>query len=213
MMFKDRVDAGRRLADALSGHSEEGAIVLALPRGGVPVAAEVARALGAPLDLVMVRKIGAPGHPEYGIGAVVDGKDPQIVIDAATARMAGADGAYLEDTKRRELAEIERRRRVYLGDRPPLDVAGHTVIVVDDGVATGSTAKAALRALKKAGAARRILAVPVAPIEAVEALREEADEVVALTTPYPFHAVGLYYEDFDQTTDEEVVAALAGARG
>ncbi|MGJ3263396.1 MAG: phosphoribosyltransferase [Salinarimonas sp.] len=213
MMFKDRTDAGRRLAQALAAHAGEGTIVLALPRGGVPVAAEVARALGAPLDLVMVRKIGAPGHAEYGIGAVVDGRDPQVVIDEETARMAGADAAYLEDTKSRELAEIERRRRAYLGDREPLDVAGRTVIVVDDGVATGSTAKAALRALKKAGAARRILAVPVAPIETVEALRAEADEVVALTTPYPFHAVGLYYEDFDQTTDEEVVAALEAARG
>ncbi|WP_043539378.1 phosphoribosyltransferase [Salinarimonas rosea] len=213
MMFKDRTEAGRRLAEALAAHRGEATIVLALPRGGVPVAAEVARALGAPLDLVMVRKIGAPGHPEYGIGAVVDGADPQVVVDAATARMAGADATYLEETKSRELAEIERRRRAYLGDRRPLDVAGRTVIVVDDGVATGSTATAALRALKKAGAARRILAVPVAPIETVEALREEADEVVALTTPYPFHAVGLYYEDFDQTTDEEVVAALEGARG
>lgn len=209
MMFRDRTEAGRRLAQALSPHKGEGTIVLALPRGGVPVAVEVADALDAPLDLVMVRKIGAPGHSEYGIGAVVDGADPQIVIDEHTARMAGADAAYLEDTKSRELAEIERRRRAYLGDRAPLDVAGKTVIVVDDGVATGSTAKAALRALKKAGAARRILAVPVAPIETVEALREEADEVVALTTPYPFHAVGLYYENFDQTTDAEVVEALS----
>lgn len=209
MMFRDRTEAGRRLAQALLPHNSEGTIVLALPRGGVPVAVEVAEALGAPLDLVMVRKIGAPGHSEYGIGAVVDGADPQVVIDEATARMAGADAAYLEETKTRELAEIERRRRAYLGDRPPLDVRGKTVIVVDDGVATGSTAKAALRALGKAGAARRILAVPVAPIETVEALREEADEVVALTTPYPFHAVGLYYENFDQTTDAEVVEALS----
>lgn len=209
MMFRDRTEAGRRLAQALAPHKGEGTIVLALPRGGVPVAVEVADALGAPLDLVMVRKIGAPGHSEYGIGAVVDGADPQVVIDEATARMAGADAAYLEETKTRELAEIERRRRAYLGDRAPLDVRGKTVIVVDDGVATGSTAKAALRALGKAGAARRILAVPVAPIETVEALREEADEVVALTTPYPFHAVGLYYENFDQTTDAEVVEALS----
>ncbi|WP_372425177.1 phosphoribosyltransferase [Salinarimonas chemoclinalis] len=213
MMFEDRTDAGRRLAQALAAHAGEGTIVLALPRGGVPVAAEVARALRAPLDLVMVRKIGAPGHPEYGIGAVVDGAEPQIVVDEAAARLAGADDAYLADAMRRELAEIERRRRAYLGDRRPLDVAGRTVVVVDDGAATGSTAKAALRALKKAGAARRILAVPVAPIETVEALRTEADEVVALTTPYPFHAVGLSYEDFDQTTDEEVVAALEGVRG
>jgi len=213
MMFKDRIQAGRRLAGALAHHAGEGTIVLALPRGGVPVAAEVADALGAPLDLVMVRKIGAPGHPEYGIGALVDGKDPQVVIDEATARMAGADVAYLEETKTRELAEIERRRRAYLGDRTPLDVAGRTVIVVDDGIATGSTAKAALLALKKAGAARCILAVPVAPVETVEALRALADEVVVLATPYPFHAVGLYYQDFDQTTDEEVVEALRRAKG
>jgi putative phosphoribosyl transferase len=211
MMFKDRIEAGRRLAEALAHHKGEGTIVLALPRGGVPVAAQVAEALAAPLDLVMVRKIGAPGHPEYGIGAVVDGKDPQVVVDEETARMAGADAAYLEETKNRELAEIERRRRAYLGDRAPLDVTGRTVIVVDDGIATGSTAKAALLALKKAGAARRILAVPVAPIETVEALRGLADEVVALSTPYPFHAVGLYYQNFDQTTDEEVVEALRRA--
>lgn len=208
MMFEDRIDAGRRLAAALAHHAGEGAIVLALPRGGVPVAAEVADALGAPLDLVMVRKIGAPGHPEYGIGALVDGKDPQVVIDEAAARMAGADAAYLAETKARALAEIERRRRVYLGGRPPLAVAGRTVIVVDDGIATGSTAKAALQALRKAGAARLVLAVPVAPIETVEALRPLADEIVVLATPYPFHAVGLSYESFDQTTDEEVVAAL-----
>lgn len=212
MMFENRIEAGRRLAGALSHHRGEGTIVLALPRGGVPVAAEVADALGAPLDLVMVRKIGAPGHPEYGIGALVDGKDPQVVVDEAAARMAGADAAYLEATKARELAEIERRRRAYLGENAPLDPAGKTVIVVDDGIATGSTAKAALKALKKAGAARLVLAVPVAPIETVEALRELADEVVALTTPYPFHAVGLYYQDFDQTTDEEVVEALRRAR-
>lgn len=211
-MFENRSQAGRRLAEALVDRRGEGTIVLALPRGGVPVAAEVADALDAPLDLVMVRKIGAPGHPEYGIGAIVDGNDPQIVVDEATARMAGADAAYLEDAKRRELAEIERRRRAYLGDRPPLDVAGRTVVVVDDGIATGSTAKAALLALKKAGAARLVLAVPVAPIETVEALRAHADEIVALATPSPFHAVGLHYQDFDQTTDEEVVEALARAR-
>lgn len=211
MFYRNRQEAGRRLADALSAHAGSRPIVLALPRGGVPVAAEVAAALQAPLDLVMVRKIGAPSHPEYGIGAIVDGHAPQIVIDAAAAGMAGATPAYLEETKRLALAEIERRRAVYCGDKPPPDVSGRTVVVVDDGMATGATAKAAVRALKAAGAGRIVLAVPVAPIQTVEALREEADEVVVPTTPYPFQAVGLYYDDFTQTTDEEVVAALRRA--
>jgi putative phosphoribosyl transferase len=209
-LFDDRRDAGRQLAEAACDYAADDPIVLALPRGGVPVAYEVATALGAPMDLLFVRKIGAPGHPEYGIGAVVDGDHPQVVLNDV-ARQLGIPAAYIEQQKRRELQEIERRRRAYLGDREPLGLKGRTVIVVDDGIATGGTVRASLRALRGAEAGRLILTVPVAAADTIESLRSEADEILCLATPEPFYAVGLYYRDFDQTSDEEVVRLLDAA--
>ncbi len=212
-VFADRRDAGRRLAAALRGYARENPLVLALPRGGVPVGYEVARELGAPLDLVFVRKIGAPAQPELGLGAVVDGDDPQLVVNEDVVREVRPPPGYVEAEARRQLAEIERRRQLYRGGRPPEPVANRTVIVVDDGIATGGTVRAVLRALARLGPRRRILAVPVAPRETVEALRAEADDVVCLAMPEPFYAVGAHYDDFAQTEDRDVIELLAMARG
>ena len=212
-IFADRRDAGRKLAPALMRYADEDPVVLALPRGGVPVAHEVAAALGAPLDLLFVRKIGAPGHPELGLGAVVDGADPQVVLNPAVERQVEPPPGYVERETDRELAEIERRRRAYLGERPPVPVRDRTVIVVDDGVATGGTVRAALQGLARAGARRVILAAPVGPEDVLDSLLESADEVICLATPEPFYAVGLWYGDFAQTTDREVVELLTAARG
>jgi putative phosphoribosyl transferase len=209
--FLDRREAGRRLAEELVGRDWRDPVVLALPRGGVPVGFEVAKALQAPLDILLVRKIGAPGHPEFGIGAVVDGKDPQVVINEDAALILGPSSDYLEAEKKRQLEEIERRRKQYVGGRAAEPTEGRTAIVVDDGIATGSTVKVALKALRRSGAERVVVAVPVAPQSAVEALREEADEVVCLSTPEPFRAVSLHYVDFEQTTDEEVIQLLKAA--
>jgi putative phosphoribosyl transferase len=183
-------------------------LVLALPRGGVPVAFEVAQALDADLDLLMVRKIGAPGHEEFGIGAVVDGADPQVVLNEEAMRALAPSPEYIRAELRRQLIEIDRRRQAYQGKREPIPVAGRTVIVVDEGIATGGTMLAALRGIRKNHPARLVLAVPVAPREAISALRGECDEIVCLATPDPFHAVGLHYRDFRQTSDAEVVALL-----
>ena len=210
-MFDDRRDAGRQLAQAARRYAVEDPIVLALPRGGVPVAYEVAKALAAPLDLLFVRKIGAPGHAEYGIGAVVDGDNPQLVLNEVAVQL-GIPDAYIEQQKRRELEEIERRRRAYLGDREPLAVRKRTVMIVDDGIATGGTVRASLLAMRRAEARRLILAVPVAAADTIESLRTEADEILCLATPEPFYAVGLHYRDFTQTTDQEVVRLLAEAQ-
>ncbi|KAH7716748.1 hypothetical protein AAVH_15841 [Aphelenchoides avenae] len=162
-LFTDRREAGRKLAERLQHLKSEKPVVLALPRGGVPLAYEVAKVLEAPLDLLMVRKIGAPGHEEYGVGAVVDGASPQMVLNEEAVRMLHISREYLENTKRRELDEIVRRRAKYLKGHPPIPVEGRTCIVVDDGIATGYTARAALESLKQSGAKRAILAVPVAP--------------------------------------------------
>jgi putative phosphoribosyl transferase len=182
-----------------------------LPRGGVPVGFEIARALRAPLDLLMVRKLGAPGNPEFAIGAVVDGADPQIVLNPeAIAALAPGD-AYIARERRRQLAELERRRSAYLTDRARPPIAGRTVIIVDDGIATGATMIAAIRGARKAGAARLILAVPVAPREVIGALQALCDDVVVLAVPEGFGSVGQHYRDFSQTSDEEVVRLLAAA--
>jgi len=209
--FLDRREAGRQLGKELAKTDWRDPVVLALPRGGVPVGFEVAKELHAPLDVLLVRKIGAPGHPEFAIGAVVDGKDPQLVVNEEAALILGPSSDYLEAEKKRQLVEIERRRERYLGARAPVPIEGRTAIVVDDGIATGSTVKVALKALRRSDADRVVLAVPVAPRSTIEALRDEADEVVCLSTPEPFHAVGLHYVDFEQTSDEDVIQLLKAA--
>jgi putative phosphoribosyl transferase len=211
-LFRDRLDAGRQLATALEPYRQDRPIVLALPRGGVPVGFEVAKALAAPLDVLLVRKIGAPGHEELALGAVVDGEDPQLVLNEDVVRAVAPRPGYIEAEMRRQLAEIERRRQHYSGDRPPLSVKGRVAIVVDDGIATGATVKAALRGLSHHDPARLVLAVPVAPADSLAELRPECDDVVCLATPDPFYAVGPHYRDFRQTTDDEVVRLLAEAR-
>jgi len=210
--FADRTEAGRALAQRLvEAALVPPLVVLALPRGGVPVAAEVARTLGAPLDLLLVRKIGAPWQPELAVAALVDGDPPDIVVDETTSRMCGVDREYIDKQARLEMREIERRRRIYLAGRAPVPVAGATVIVIDDGVATGTTIRAAMKALRRRHPARLVLAVPVAPADTVAELRAEADEVICLAQPEPFHAIGLHYGDFHQVSDDEVLAALREA--
>src|SRR5204863_7101564 len=210
-LFRNRRDAGRRLAVALAPYRESRPIVLALPRGGVPVGFEIAKALAAPLDVLLVRKIGAPGHEELGLGAVVDGHDPQLVLNEDLVRTVAPPPGYIEAEEQRQLAEIERRRRPYVGNRTPVAVEGRIVIVVDDGIATGATVKAALRGLARNRPARLVLAVPVAPADSLEELSAECDEVVCLATTNPFYAVGPHYRDFRQTEDAEVVRLLEEA--
>lgn len=208
--FASRRAAGRELAEAVKALDLENPVVLALPRGGVPVGYEVAKALDAPLDILMVRKIGAPGNAEYGIGALIDGASPQMVIDERAARMAGASQDFIDSQVRRELAEIERRRTLYRTG-PPVALEGRNVVVVDDGIATGSTVRAALDGLARARPARIVLAVPLAPAETLSGMRAMCDALVCLHTPAPFHAVGLHYQDFRQTEDAEVIHLLATA--
>ena len=209
--FVDRRDAGRQLARRVAALKLDHPIVYALPRGGVPVAAEIAAVLGAPLDLVLVRKIGAPMQPELAVGAVVDGESPELVINHDIARLTGATQEYIDAACARELAEIERRRMRYLPDRPRPDPKDRTAIVVDDGIATGATAIAALHALKKRGARRLVVAVPVAPPDTVARLAREADEVVCLLEPVDFWGISSFYADFHQLEDEEVTRALEAA--
>jgi putative phosphoribosyl transferase len=209
MPFANRTDAGRRLAQALLRYKPERAVVLALPRGGVPVAAEVAVALNAPLDLVLVRKIGVPMQPELAMGAVVDGASPLVVRNNEVIMLAGVDDADFKAVCDAELAEIERRRKRYLGGRPPIEVAGRIAIVIDDGIATGATTRAALRATRARKPKKLILAVPVAPTESLAAMQDEADEVVCLEDYESFGAIGYFYSDFRQTSDQEVTDTLA----
>ena len=209
MPFADRTDAGRKLAQALAAYKDQHVVVLALPRGGVPVAAEVAEALHAPLDLVLVRKIGVPMQPELAMGAVVDGATPLIVRNEEVIQLAGIEEAEFKMVCSRELDEIERRRQRYLGGRARIEVAGRIAVVVDDGIATGATTRAALRATRARKPKKLILAVPVAPTESLPAMKAEADEVVCLEDYESFGAIGYYYSDFRQTSDEEVIDTLA----
>ena len=210
-IFESRAEAGRQLAEELARLPLDRPVIFALPRGGVPVAVEVARRLRAPLDLVFVRKIGAPGHPEVALGALVDGDRPQTVMNESVRKHLGADSAFLDRARARELAELNRRRAAYLGQRPPVDPSGRTAVVVDDGMATGATMKAALIALKQKGAARTCVAVPVAPESTLEEIGAEADMVVCLDPVRAFLGVGAHYMDFHQLTDAETIGLLRQA--
>jgi predicted phosphoribosyltransferase len=202
-LFPDRTEAGRLLAARLEKYAgKPDVIVLALPRGGVPVAYEVARALHAPLDVFVVRKLGIPGHEELAMGAVATG-GVRVLNDQAV-RGLSIPNYVIDAVADWELRELERRERVYRGDRPPPEVRGKTVILVDDGLATGSTMLAAVRAMRQHGPARIVVAAPVASPDTCELLKGSVDEVVCAATPEPFYAVGLWYRDFSQTTDEEV---------
>jgi predicted phosphoribosyltransferase len=209
MPFKDRVDAGRKLAALLASYKDQQPVILALPRGGVPVAAEVAAALDAPLDLILVRKIGVPFQPELAMGAVVDGDAPTIVRNESVIRLAGISEAEFNATCDSELAEIDRRRRRYLGGRDPVEVNGRITIVVDDGIATGATTRAALRATRLRRPKKLVLAVPVAPTESIDMMRQEADDVIYIEDHEDLGAIGFYYSNFRQISDEEVIETLA----
>lgn len=206
--FTDRNEAGELLAKALLNSGVSDPIVLAMPRGGVPVAAKIADALDAPLDLVFVRKIGAPGQPELALGAVVDGDKPQIVINDDVAKAFRVKDAQVREMAGPLFEEIEHRRKSYLAGHVPLPVAGKSVILVDDGIATGASMKAAIEALRAREVKQITVAVPVAPADALEELNSLADEVVCLQCPEPFFAVGAAYRHFPQTSDQEVVALM-----
>jgi putative phosphoribosyl transferase len=209
MQFLDRRDAGRRLATELMSLAEEHPVIVALPRGGVPVAFEVARALGAPLDILAVRKLGAPGNPELGVGAVAE--DGTGVLDPRSAGLLGVTGTALDARLERESLELRRRVEHYRDGRSPIPVKDRTVIIVDDGLATGLSDLAAVRALRKAGASRIVVAVPVGSSESVSMLAMEADRVICLTVPQHLHGVGVWYRDFTPVSDAEVLALLAEA--
>jgi putative phosphoribosyl transferase len=210
--FSDRAQAGKLLGRRLLALQLPGpVVVLALPRGGVPVAAEVACALHAPLDLLLVRKIGAPRQPELALAALVEGDPPDIVVDEEVRRGVSHAGSYIEAQARVQLREIERQRQAYLRGRAPIEVQGSTVVLVDDGIATGTTVRAALRALRRRRPARLVLAVPVAPGDTLRALAAEVDQLVCLVQPHPFFAVGEHYLRFGQVQDDEVIAALGAA--
>ena len=206
-MFRDREDAGRQLAEALQDLAGQDVVVLGIPRGGVEVAAKVAEGLGAPLEVIIPRKVGAPGNPELGLGAVADDVE---VLDERLIRALGVTRDYLDQEIAAQRDEIRRRQAAYRKGRAEIPLEGKVAVVVDDGVATGGTAAAALRSARSRGAARVILAVPVAPMEAVHRLAADADEVRVLASPEPFYAVGQWYQDFPQTSDQEVVDLLGG---
>ncbi len=211
-LFVDRHDAGRRLAERIAAiRLDTPAAVLALPRGGVPVGAEVARRLGVELDVFVVRKLGAPGDPELAVGAIASGG--VSVYNRGLLAQLGLQETDLEPIRRRESAELLRREQAYRAGRPPLTVAGRTAILVDDGIATGATMEAAVRAVRALGPAEVVVAVPTAAADAVEHLETLADRVVALSVPEPYLAVGAWYESFEQLSDADVKAELAGAYG
>lgn len=211
MLFRDRAEAGRHLLSRLGAYQgRPDVLVLGLPRGGIPVAYEVARGLGAPLDVFVVRKLGVPGQEELAMGAIATGGVRIVnrdVVDALHIPPDVVDRAAAEEAR-----ELERREQSYRGERPKPQVAGKTVILVDDGLATGSTMRAAVAALRQQGPARIVVAVPVAAPSTCQELRREVDEIVCFATPEPFMAVGRFYDDFAQTTDEEVTGLLASAR-
>lgn len=209
--FRDRNHAGQELAEALLHLTSQQPLVLALPRGGVPVAFEVASLLKAQLDLVLVRKIGAPGNEELALGAVIDGADPQWVVNQELLRQLNPPPSWFHEEMQRQLTELERRRQHYCGDRPPPSVADRCVIVIDDGIATGATVRAAIKGLRQARPRKLILGIPVGPRDVIEALHSEVNEVICLAMPEPFIGVGRHYADFDQTSDERVVDLLQRA--
>ena len=201
--FADRRDAGEKLADKLKEYENRpDVLVLALPRGGVPVAYEVASALGAPLDVFLVRKLGVPGYEELAMGAIATGGVSVLNEDVTTS--IGLSDLAISEVRDREQKELERREQLYRGNRAPLDVQGHTVILIDDGLATGSTMRAAIAALRKMSPAKIVVAVPVAAPETCETIRNEVDDIICAVTPEPFLAVGTWYSDFSQTSDDEV---------
>lgn len=208
-MFEDRLQAGEELAKALVKYKNEDPLILALPRGGVPLGHVVAAALDAPLDIVVVRKIGAPGQHELAIGAIVDGETPEVVLNEEIVEAASIPEDYIEKEKEALLEEIARRNELYRKGRERESVSGRTVIVVDDGIATGATVRASLRAIRRGDPKKLVLAVPVAPQDTVAALKSEVDELICLETPDPFYAISLFYGSFPQVDDEEVIQLLA----
>jgi putative phosphoribosyl transferase len=208
--FEDRKDAGRQLAERLARYEDENSIILALPRGGVPVGYEIARALAAPLDIFIARKLGAPGRRELGIGAVAQGG--VRVLNARIVQALDVREEYIERVAAKETAEIERRLRLLRGDRPEPEVRGRTVILVDDGLATGVTARAAILALRRRVPRRLVLAVPVGALQAIETIRSEADELVCLKVPSDLMAIGFWYLNFEQVPDEEAIKLLEEAQ-
>ncbi len=208
--FRDREDAGRRLAKRLERYRDEDPIVLALPRGGVPVGYEVARALNAPLDVFIARKLGAPGRPEFGIGAVAQGG--VRILNERAVKALDISEEYIDRTAAEETEEIERRLRLLRGDRPAPELQKRTTILVDDGLATGVTAYAAIQALRQRAPQRLVLAAPVCAAQTAESLRPEVDELICLEAPSNLMAIGLWYQDFEQVQDEEVIALLESAR-
>lgn len=210
--FRDRTEAGQQLAQKVAACRLVDPVIIALPRGGVPVAAEVARTLHAPLDLVIVRKLGAPGNPELAVAAVSEGGESQVVVDEAVRASVGVSRLAIKEQARNEMGEIERRLQRYVGGAARIPLKGRTAVLVDDGVATGTSVRAAAVVLRARGARELVLAVPVAPAEVIAELEPLFERIVCLRTPDPYYAVGYHYEDFHQVGDEEVVAALKSAR-